>query len=233
VGTPDSALCGFWPLLSFFEQGDVEIVYQWKKTQNCHYPKERIMKQKYLLLILITLIAVPLGTAWAGPKVNPGSWEITTRTQIAGMPTQALKHVQCITADDLVPVSQDASQDCRVTDIAYKGNTVSWKISCGDESGGMTGTGSVTYSGNSMNGSMDMTVTGSGTMQVKNTFTGRRIGDCKGSSAGTTGDTGSAVGTAVANDVKDVGAAAKDEAKQSTVNTVRKGVRGLFDGLLD
>ncbi len=188
------------------------------------------MERKCLLLILCMVIVVPMGTVWAGPRMNPGTWEITTRTQMAGMPTQALKHVQCITADDLVPVSQDANQECQVTDIVYKGNTVSWKMSCGDESGGMTGTGSVTYKGNSMNGVMDMTVSGGGTMRVKNTITGRRIGDCDGSSHDSTG---SAVGSTVANDVKDVGAAAKDEAKQSTVNAVREGVRGLFDGLLD
>lgn len=201
------------------------------------------MERKILLLILITFSTVLMGTVWAGPKMNPGTWEITTRTQIAGMPTQVLKHVQCITADDLVPVSQDANQECQVTNIVYSGNTVSWKISCGAQDGGMTGTGSVTYNGNSMNGAMDMTVTGGGNMRVKNTMTGKRIGDCDGSRSSTTmqapapvgktGGTGSAIGNTVANDFKDVGAAAKDEAKQSTIDAVRGEVKGLFGGLLD
>lgn len=184
------------------------------------------MKTNMLTFVLITLIVAAAAPARAGSRMNPGSWEITTRTQMAGMPTQTMTHTQCITSDDQVPVSREAGQECRVTDIVTKGNTVSWKMSCGGEDNGMTGTGSVTYNGSSMSGKMDMTVTGGANMRITNTMTGRRIGDCDGSS-------NSAAGTAVANDLKDVGAAAKDEAKQSTIDAVRGEVRGLFDGMFD
>jgi hypothetical protein len=74
-------------------------------------------------------------------------------------------------------MSQDANQGCRVTDIVYDGNTVSWNISCDAQSGGMKGTGKVTYNGDSMQGTMNMTMPGSD-MQINNQFHGRRIGPC-------------------------------------------------------
>ncbi|MFO8239434.1 MAG: DUF3617 family protein [Dissulfuribacterales bacterium] len=135
------------------------------------------MKRKVLLLSIVGVIALSVVTAWAGPKMNPGKWEITTKTTMAGMPAQSITHIQCITKEDLIPVNQDANQGCQVTDIVYDGNTVSWKISCGAQSGGMKGTGKVTYNGDSMQGTMHMIMSGSD-MQINNQFQGRRIGPC-------------------------------------------------------
>ena len=116
-------------------------------------------------------------SAFAGPQMNPGKWEITTKTEMPGIPPQTLTHTQCITNADLVPMSQDANQECKVTDIQTQGGTVSWKISCGGQAGGMSGTGQVTYEGDRMHGTMSMTITPYGT-SVKNTLSGRRVGNC-------------------------------------------------------
>jgi len=198
------------------------------------------MIRKLFLITLIGLITVSIGIVWAGPQVTPGKWEFTTQTEMAGMPSQSISHVQCITADDLVPMSQDANQECQVTDIVYRGNTVTWKISCGGQGGGMEGTGSVTYNGDSMNGLMNMTITGERNIQVKNIITGRRLGECDGStpsttinSSSSTGSSNDSIGDVVADDVKDVGRAAKDEAKQTTIDEVREEVRGFFKSLFD
>lgn len=197
------------------------------------------MARKVFLVSMVMCIILYLGTAWAGPKINPGKWEITTTTEMAGMPSQSITHVQCITNDDVVPMSNEASQECQVTDIQIKGDTVSWKISCGDQAGGMEGTGKITYKGDSMHGTMHMTTTGGGNMQINNTLTGRRIGECDGtgyntsvqSSAPQSDTSGSQVGETITQDAKDVGNAAKDEVKQSTVDEVRQGVKGLFKDL--
>jgi len=197
------------------------------------------MARKLFLITLIGFITVSIGMVWAGPQVNPGKWEFTTQTEMAGMPSQSINHVQCITADDMIPMSQDANQECQVTDIVYIGNTVTWEISCGGQDGEMVGTGSVTYNGNSMNGIMNMTITGERNIQVKNIMTGRRLGECDGSTPITTinssptGSSGNSIGDVVADDVKDVGKAAKDEAKQTTIDEVREEVRGFFKNLFD
>jgi hypothetical protein len=135
------------------------------------------MSRKIFLISIVSMFVLLLGIVWAEPNMNPGKWEITTKTEMAGMPAQSITHVQCIDKSDLVPMSEDAGQQCKVTDIKTSGDTVSWKITCGGQGGGMTGTGTITYSGDSMSGSMTMTISGTD-MTVKNVITGKRIGDC-------------------------------------------------------
>jgi len=138
------------------------------------------MVKKTVILFLVFTISMCLGTAFAaGPNMNPGKWEITTQTEMAGMPMSIppVTHTQCITGDELVPQSQDASKECVVSDMEIKADTVSWKIVCSGANGRMEGTGSITYSGDTMEGTMDMVISGAG-MEVKNKISGRRIGDC-------------------------------------------------------
>ena len=141
------------------------------------------MARKVFLIGMFSMIALSLGTVWAEPRMNPGMWEITTRTEMAGMPPQSMTHTQCVTNNDLVPMGRGANQECQVTDIQTSGSTVTWKISCGGRGGGMTGTGSVTYNGDRMKGTMEMTIPGSN-MKVKNILSGKRIGNCTGSAGG-------------------------------------------------
>jgi hypothetical protein len=135
------------------------------------------MGYKMIFTGSISIFVLSLSTVWAGLNLNPGKWEITTKTEMAGMPAQSQTHTQCINKNELVPTSNDANQQCKVTDIEINGNTVSWKITCGGQGGGMSGTGTTTYEGDTLKGSMSMTITGTD-MTVKNTLTGKRIGDC-------------------------------------------------------
>ena len=111
--------------------------------------------------------------------MKPGKWEITTQTEMEGMPMSIppITHTQCITGDELVPQSQEANSECVVSDMETSGDTVSWKIVCSGANGRMEGTGTITYSGDTMEGTIDMLMPDAG-MQVKNTISGKRIGDC-------------------------------------------------------
>ena len=208
------------------------------------------------IMSVVGIIALSAGAAWAGPQMNPGKWEITTKTEMAGMPAQSLTHTQCITNDDLVPMSGDANNNCKVKNMKTSGNTVSWEMTCEGQGGGMDGTGEVTYTGDTMEGKMEMTIRGMG-MKVKNTLSGKRIGPCDGQSSAptfsaapsqtsetrtaetqtaaeqTASEDESGVQDTLAQDAKDVGKAAKDEAKQSTVDGVKKSVRGFFKKVFD
>ncbi len=197
------------------------------------------MKYKCIAIGMLVSTALLIGHAWAGPQMNPGKWEITTKTEMAGMPPQSITHTQCVTNDDLVPISEDAGKECQVSDIRIEGNTAHWKIVCGGKGGKMEGTGQVTYHGDTMEGTMQMVVSGAN-MQITNHLTGRRIGNCDGQAAAQPAKTAkqapqkpSAVEEAIVKDAKDVGSAAKDEAKQSTVDEVRKEVRGVFKKWFD
>jgi hypothetical protein len=91
-----------------------------------------------------------------------------------------------------------------------------------------------------MQGFMEMSLPGYNA-QMKNTLFGRRIGNCDDEAAGTAGQSsetttdgsGSAAGGVIAEDAKDMGRAAKDEAKQGTIDEIRKGVRGAIKGLFN
>lgn len=191
--------------------------------------------KKAVLIGLVMSTMLCLGYAWAGPKMNPGKWEITTKAEMSGMPLQSMTHTQCITNDDLVPVSEDTSQECQITGTRISGDTVSWKMTCsGQDGGGMDGTGQVTYQGNSMYGSMNMTSKPHGA-KMRNTFSGRRIGNCDDMAANASepgqSASGGTVGGVIAKDAKDVGQAARGEAKQSVTDGVREGVRDVIRGL--
>lgn len=141
-----------------------------------------------------------------------------------------------------MPTSKEAEQECRIQDIRITGSTASWKIVCGGNGGQMRGTGQVTYHGETMDGKMHMIIVNAGT-EVTNILSGRRIGPCDGQAAAETPRSNyakpvepparqtSQVEETLADDAQDIGKAAKDEAKQSTVEEVRKGVRSVFKGL--
>lgn len=196
------------------------------------------MNRKIIWSAMVLLVVFALD-AWAGPQMNPGKWEITTTTEMAGMPPQTLTHIQCITNEDLVPMSGDADQECQVTDVTTQGNTVSWKITCGGQGGGMSGTGRVTYEGDRMHGSMEMIIAPYGT-PVKNTLLGRRLGACDGTEGAVSGQNsggsqsgqyGNVAQEPLAGDVRDAGQAAKDEAKQAFIDEIRKSTRGAITGI--
>lgn len=197
------------------------------------------MIRKIMAISVVMSAVLFFSLAWAAPQMNPGNWKITTKTEMSGMPPQSMTHTQCVTNDNLVPMGEDANKDCKVTDIKTSGNTVSWKITCGGQGGQMDGTGEVTYEGDKMHGTMNMTMKSYGT-KIKNTVSGYRIGNCDATKTGTSGKTssvksgiGKEVGGVLAEDTKDVGRAAKDEAKQSVIDEVREGVRSVIKGLFD
>ena len=140
------------------------------------------MKKHLLLAPLMLAILLMTIPAAAGPDINPGLWEFTTETQMQGggnMQVPPETHTQCITRDDLVPMSQNASQECQTTNVVTSGDTISWDIVCGGQGGQMEGSGEVTYHGDTMDGSMVMAISGTN-MQITNTITGRRVGNCNG-----------------------------------------------------
>lgn len=127
---------------------------------------------------IVGVILLSAGITLAGPNMNPGKWEITTKTKMAEMPAQSITHTQCVTNEDLIPRSNDENNNCTVTNMKTIGNTVSWEITCGGQSGQINGTGEITYNGDTMKGKMEMTIKGMG-MKIKNILSGKRIGPCE------------------------------------------------------
>ena len=131
------------------------------------------------LFMAIGSVAVVTTIAWAGsePNLKEGLWEITSKLSMSGMQMPSATHTQCITSDDLVPQPSQPGQECQVNDVEVMGNTVTWTMHCSGQEGEMTGTGQITYYGDSFKGSMKMTMPGSG-MEMTSSMNGHRIGEC-------------------------------------------------------
>ena len=141
------------------------------------------MKVQNLLISFIVVMTIFTGNAFAGPNINTGLWEITTDTEMIGMPDMpkmnvpSQTHRQCLSKEDLVPQSKEASQECKIINVSESGDTISWKIICSGKNGSMEGTGEVTYSGDSLEGFMNMEIKGTD-MKIRNKIKGHRIGEC-------------------------------------------------------
>jgi|ERR1043166_2215305 hypothetical protein len=138
--------------------------------------------------IAAVLLSFPLFHAGfvcaASPDMQPGMWEITTKTEMPGIPVaippQTMRH--CYTRKDVddgaLPKGKDA-QNCKVKDYALKGNTGSWTVECTGENA-MTGAGTMTYASNSYSGSMKSKIKQGGQiMEMTQSWSGKRVGDCK------------------------------------------------------
>ncbi len=147
------------------------------------------MRTQMSLISVVVLMTA--GWAVAGSvEMNPGEWEITTTVKMEGMPAvpgmpgelPPQVHKQCLTEKDVVPTTQKQAKECKVTDQKVKGNTVEWTLTCDDREAGMkgSGTGTVTYAGDSMDGAFVMKMSSEGmpemTMNAK--MKGKRLGPC-------------------------------------------------------
>ena len=129
-----------------------------------------------LFVAVFCLASVPV---WA-LDFKPGKYQITSKTEMPGMPMQmpAMTFEQCMTKQDPVAVQQDQG-GCTIKDQKIKGNTVSWVMECNQQGQVTTGKGEMKYSGTSFDGLFEFSVaapTGNMTMTTKTH--GERIGDC-------------------------------------------------------
>ncbi len=136
-----------------------------------------MLKRIFWMLALALLAAG--GVQAGGVNMNEGMWEITTTTEMPGMPFQMppMTVTQCITHQDLVPQNQQPDSQCTMTNNQISGNTVIWSVVCKGEGGTTRGDGKITYHGDGFEGTMNMAMEQG--MQMTNHMKGRRVGACK------------------------------------------------------
>ena len=141
---------------------------------------------RHLRLILIAATALPLSVHAAAPNMKEGLWETTVKMEMpgmpGGMPPQTMQ--RCYTKKDLEDPSKTTPSGqrdnrCKMTDYKLQGNTASWKVQCEGE-GAASGTGSVTYAGNSYTGTQTIKMSHGGKPQTMTMhYTGKHLGNCK------------------------------------------------------
>jgi len=103
-------------------------------------------------------------------------WEITMKMEMAGMPAMPARTQNVCNRKGNPDATKmgDKDSDCKVSDKKQSGNKSSWKLTCTKPTA-MTGTGEVTYSGDTYQGIMTMV---GNDMNMKQTFSGRKVGSC-------------------------------------------------------
>ena len=139
-------------------------------------------------LTIALLACCPVAASAQALNMKEGLWEITTKTEMTGMPggMKPLIVKQCITKKDLeeprrtTPGADPKDQRCQVTDYKTQGNTATWNVACKGE-GAMTVSGSVTYSGTYYTGVSKMKMKHGGQDHAMTIhYSGRHLGECKG-----------------------------------------------------
>ncbi len=126
-------------------------------------------------VVLVSFIALSACGQAQGPDVQEGEWEVTYTTKMPGMTMPAATVRQCLTKEMLIPQQQEQPADCEVPKITVDGDTVSWEINCASSKG----SGSVTYQGDQMSGTIKVNVNSGGmAFEMESEITGKRIGDC-------------------------------------------------------
>src|SRR3989304_9639053 len=112
---------------------------------------ERRKKMKKMVLLFLSvglLFASHSSFAAGGPDFQEGLWEITSVSEMPGMPAMpSVKQNQCMTNKDYVPQSKEENDSsCTVSDLNTNGNTATWKLKCKSKEGEMDGNGTIPYS---------------------------------------------------------------------------------------
>ncbi len=125
------------------------------------------------------------GQAQAETDMQPGLWEVTMQLEIPGMPIAMppIQQTLCLTQQDVESGTKAIPEDnpgspahCKPENFSRSGNTATWSLKCDN----MAGTGTMTFSSDSYSGSSDISLTMDGQpQQMKQTFSGRRLGDCQ------------------------------------------------------
>jgi hypothetical protein len=130
-------------------------------------------------IFALTLAATP---SLAGSPMNPGQWQVVTKTEMPGMPMAIpdVTNTYCLTEEDMIPRNEAPGQDCETLEYNVSGNKVTWRMVCEGGEGKTDMRGEITYQGNTFKGSAETTVNvpGQGQMTMTNKMTGKRIGDC-------------------------------------------------------
>ncbi len=141
------------------------------------------MLPKSISTLLMIVFITSLALAGSGPAMQEGLWEITTTTEMPGMPVNIppVKSTQCLSKKNFVPRKNTQGQECKISNTQIKGNTVSWVVQCTSKGSTMDGTGTITYQDTTCEGTIKMNMQNPGQqkMTINSRISGRYVGVCQ------------------------------------------------------
>jgi hypothetical protein len=140
------------------------------------------MFRNFVSAAVILFTTISFAYAGSAPDMKEGKWEISTTVEMEGMPveTEPMKDTQCLTKKNFLPAA-DMGKECKTTAMKIEGNTVKWTMKCNEQAGSMESTGTITYKGDKLEGTIKTTIKDpeAGKMTMVQRMSGKRIGDCK------------------------------------------------------
>jgi len=138
--------------------------------------------------VFAALLAAAFPACGLAADLSPGLWEITLETRVAAQPgftPEPFRLKQCLTAADakdpsalLGGLANPGASDCSYSDKSYAGNTFRFTMQCAG-SLGIRSHGEVTFSADSMNGTVSASANvGGEKTELRNRISGRRLGGC-------------------------------------------------------
>lgn len=138
--------------------------------------------KKVIVLWLAIVFCLGVSVLSAEPNVREGRWEITTRTEMVGMPMgmPPVKTFQCISKSNALPKGRQEGQ-CTTKEMRSSGDSIYYVILCTDRGTTAERKGQVTYRGDRLSDISTTTVRepGGETMIMKSTSDGRWVGLCR------------------------------------------------------
>ena len=129
---------------------------------------------KELLSGMLLLTVTASASVWAAGSGE--LWEITTMTDMPGMPMPAVKQTVCLPKGaGYKPGKVPHQKRCEVTDLKMSGNKTSWKVHCPGRDP-MKGSGEVTRTTNTLKGTVKLS---SKEIQMTQAISGKRVGTCQ------------------------------------------------------
>ena len=135
-----------------------------------------------LRFLLAVMVLVPL--AARGGELDPGSWELSTTTNVQGMPGTLgpLVQTRCFTAADARDPSRilgpEAGAACEFSNQRDTGSEFTFDISCGG-SNSLRGSGKARYGRDSIDAEIELGGNVAGqNFASRSRIAGRRLGAC-------------------------------------------------------
>lgn len=136
-------------------------------------------KKIFLISFIISLFIFSGYGQGEGQELKEGLWEIAITAEERGEDPVKMNLTECLTNKDFIPfkgqITGEIDKECKVVKYDFRGNILTWVINCKDKEGPSTGSGKVTYKGDTFEGIFKMKDP-DGEMTVK--LKGKWIGKC-------------------------------------------------------
>ncbi|HLX79769.1 MAG TPA: DUF3617 family protein [Burkholderiales bacterium] len=131
----------------------------------------------------ILLLALALAFLPVRADIGEGNWDLQITTVIPGVPPNAIRQSQCLSAADAKDPAKllgNPGQGCAFGNRSDSGSVFHFEITCEREGSALSGSGELRYTRDAIDGDIVMRVKqGEQTLEVRTAVKAKRVGPCR------------------------------------------------------